>query len=374
MGFRRTLRPNTESGSPDVDTDAESRSPWRWLGRFGKFLLFWPVLSLSFGGEVIGEESTALDDFLLMAFVPALVGGVLIGVDWFLTRTLGHVVAKRGHPVPSVLRDCSNVCLTLVVLTLPGVVFLVIDGAHTAADVEAATFLALIQAGALGFRLLSRLSHGPNRQTGLGGRWNQAPTILRWLGYGALIPLFIVVVVMLVDPTFTLGQSCVLLYFFWMALRSAMARAPGVWAAQPWEATLRRFSLWFPWVATVALLFLAFGTLGVAFPFLYNDGGAMAVAGWVVMFPLGILSFWFTFVALWRLGQIHLPRLRVSWALNRRPSDLKSWILERDGTLALSLWSRAAAGRWKHPAPELVAYLEELPNGPYTPPHTRDGL
>jgi hypothetical protein len=374
---RRTPQSNTGSGTPGAPADSESHRPWRWLGLFGRFLLLWPALAL-FGAVEDFDGETELEDFLVVAFVPALVGIVFVALDWLLTKTLSGAVEKRGHPVPSVFRDVSNVCLTLFVLVLVGLilagfVFFLTDevepsvgagvdplvgaGVDPLVGVGLATVLALTLAGALCFRLLSRLLHGPNRQQGLGG-WNDAPMLLRWMGYGTLIPLFLLNSVMLVDDSFTLGESLLLLLFFWISLRSAMARAPGVWATQPWEVTIRSFSLWFPWIAVVGLLGLGFGALLVAFPFLEDWDTGAAVVVWVLLFPLGIFSLAFTSVLLWRLGRSQLPKLSVSQALNRRPGDLKTWSLESDGTLVLNLASRAVTTRWERPSPELVAYLE----------------
>ena len=111
---RRTPQSNTGSGTPGAPADSESHRPWRWLGLFGRFLLLWPALAL-FGAVEDFDGETELEDFLVVAFVPALVGIVFVALDWLLTKTLSGAVEKRGHPVPSVFRDVSNVCLTLFV-------------------------------------------------------------------------------------------------------------------------------------------------------------------------------------------------------------------------------------------------------------------
>jgi hypothetical protein len=360
MDARGTLQSTTDSGSSTVADDFVGPSPWRWLGVVGRILLLWPAVALVGVEEVVSGE-TDLDDFLIATVGPALAGGVLVACDWLLTKTLPDVASTRGQPVPSVLRDISNVCLTLFAFASVGIVGFLIDDADGSVTGDVATVPAITLGVALLCRGLSRLSHGPNRRTGLGGRWTKPPTFLRVMGSVALIPLFILVCVMFLDEGFVVSDALVLLTFFWASLRSAMARAPGFWASQPWEATIRRFSLWAPWLAILVLLALVFGVFGVAAPFLWEQNTGEAVVVWVVLFPLGIFSLTYTSLLLWRHGRGQFRKLHVSRILNRRPRDLKGWSLSRDGTLLLTLASRDSVIPWQHPSPELLAYLQTLP-------------
>jgi len=227
---------------------------WGWLRGFAYFLIAWPLMSL------LALDQFDLDDWesiVMAVFGPSAIGVVLLGIERGLTW-LSRNRLKRRQPVPSTLRDISNLGLAMAILLVIDVAIVTIaddEQIVTGGDPETAKFaiftLATCGGVAMIFRVLHRLVHGPERITDLGEGWDRAPNVLRLFGYLTLIPTLLVCTVM-IDytlhrrPEFGLAAWIILPALLWLGLRSAMARAPRWWARNPWEAWIRSNSLALP--------------------------------------------------------------------------------------------------------------------------------
>ena len=184
-----------------VPVRGEGRStPWGWLRGFAWFLVAWPAMSLLAAKELQGFEWEMI---LLATLGPAGIGLVLLGLERGLTRVLGKAASRR-QPVPSTLRDVSNLGITMAVLMGIDIVLVSVfedPGLFARADLDPGPMTARILTGCFGvavvFRLAHRLVHGPSRVTDLGEAFGTASGLLRLLGYLALIPTLFVCMVMI---------------------------------------------------------------------------------------------------------------------------------------------------------------------------------
>ncbi|MHC5019075.1 MAG: hypothetical protein ACYTGX_02965 [Planctomycetota bacterium] len=321
------------------------RTPWGWLRGFAAFLLLWPVLSLLAFDYFEDFDWTTL---LIGIFGPPTVGLVLLGVERFLTAAFGAEVRASPRPVPSIWRDAGNLAFLFAVLMLIDIVLITIferehPFARTDRDMlgNCTRLLALFCGTALGSRLLARWLDGPRRLTDLGPGWDATPTMIRFGGYLALIPLLLVDTVMIDEAMsgkpvdFGLRAWIVLPLLTWLGLRSAMARSPRYWARNPWEALLRRRSLALPWI------------LGCA-------GAALALGIVFVLLGLGVvgededIGFWGNLCA--TIITVPIGLLLIAGAVLPLASEAREWIhgtrallrLRRDPGLVAS-WSVATS-------------------------------
>jgi hypothetical protein len=319
--------------------DRDERSTaWTWLRGFAYFLLAWPLLSL------FALDQFELDDWqsvVLAIFGPAAIGVVLLGIERGLTWLFRNRL-KRRQPVPSTLRDLSNLGLALAILLVVDVAIVTIaddEQIVTGGDPETANFaimmLAICGGVAMVFRVLHRLVYGPERIVDLGEGWDRAPNVMRFMGYLTLIPVLLVCTVM-IDytlhrrPDFGLGAWISLPALLWLGLRSAMAQAPRWWARNPWEAWIRRNSLALPWWVIAVVFGLALGVLFLLLPTGLIDGEGMTMGGriaaGVVGIPLGLIVLFGVGMTLFKGLPTLLREWRAAMLLNRRPDELVGWV------------------------------------------------
>lgn len=312
--------------------------PWEWLRGFAYFLLAWPLMSL------LALDQFDLDDWqsvVLAVFGPAAVGLVLLGIERSLTWLLLHNRVKRRQPVPSTLRDLSNLGFAMAILLVIDVALVTIfddEQIVTGGDPKTATF-AMVLLGvcvgvALSFRGLHRLVHGPERIVDLGEGWDRAPQVMRLFGYLTLIPTLLVCTVM-IDytlhrrPEFGLAAWIGLPALLWLGLRSAMARAPRWWARNPWEAWIRSNSLALPWWAVAVAFGLGLGVLFLLLPTGLIDGDELTtggrIAAGVVGIPLGLIVLFGVGVTLFRGLPALLREWRAATLLKRHGDALVGW-------------------------------------------------
>jgi hypothetical protein len=318
--------------------DRDERSTaWTWLRGFAYFLIAWPLFSL------FALDQLDLDDWqsvVLAIFGPAAIGVVLLGIERGLTWLFRNRL-KRRQPVPSTLRDFSNLGLAMAILLVIDVAIVTIaddEQIVTGGDPETANFaimmLAICGGVAMIFRVLHRLVYGPERIVDLGEGWDRAPTVMRFLGYLTLIPILLVCTVM-IDytlhrrPDFGLAAWISLPALLWLGLRSAMAQAPRWWARNPWEAWLRRNSLALPWWVIAGAFGLALGVVFLLLPTGLIDGEDMTtggrIAAGVVGIPLGLIVLFGVGVTLLKGLPTMLREWRAAMLLNRRPDALVGW-------------------------------------------------
>lgn len=308
-------------------------SAWTWLRGFAYFLIAWPLFSL------LAFEQLDLDDWrsiVVAVFGPAAIGVVLLSIERGLTWLVGKRQPQR-QPVPSILRDISNLGLAMAILLVLDIVLVTIfddEQIVSGGDPEAAEFaiftLAICGGVALSFRVLHRFVHGPDRIADLGEGWDRAPNALRLFGYLTLIPTLLVCTVM-IDytlhgrPDFGLLAWIGLPALLWLGLRSAMARAPRWWARNPWEAWLRRNSLLLPWWVIGVAIAIGVGGVFVVLPLgLIEDGlttRERVVAG-VIGIPMGSLVLVGVGVLLVKGVPTLLREWRVAMLLKRQPDAL----------------------------------------------------
>jgi hypothetical protein len=338
-----------------VFDDRDQRSPaWAWLRGFAYFLLAWPLMSL------LALDQFELDDWqsiLIAVLGPAGIGLVLLGIERGLTLLFGRRAA-RAQPVPSTLRDISNLGLAMAILLVIDVALVTIfddEQIVSGGDPETAKFaimlLAICGGVMLLFRGLHRLVHGPDRIADLGEGWDVAPNTLRLFGYLTLIPMLLVCTVM-IDyalhrrSEFGLAAWIILPALLWLGLRSAMARAPRWWARNPWEVWLRRNSLALPWWTIAVVFGLALGVLFLLLPTGLIDGENMTtggrIAAGVVGIPLGLICLGGVGVSVIKGLPTLLREWRTALLLARRPEALVGWTLQPDSSVVLL---RLAAGR-----------------------------
>jgi hypothetical protein len=294
---------------------------------------------------------------LIAVLVPAGIGLVLLGVERGLTLVFGRRAA-RAQPVPSTLRDISNLGLAMAILLVIDVALVTIfddEQIVSGGDPETAKFaivlLAICGGVMLLFRGLHRAIHGPDRVADLGEGWDRAPTTMRLFGYLTLIPILLVCTVM-IDytlhrrPEFGLIAWICMPAMLWLGLRSAMARAPRYWARNPWEVWLRHNSLALPWWIIAAVFGLALGVIFLLLPTGLIDGEGMTLGGritaGIVGIPLGgIVLFGVGVTAIKGFPKM-LREWRAAWLLARRPEALVGWALQPDSSVVLL---RLANGR-----------------------------
>lgn len=313
------------------------RTPWAWLEGFAWFLLAWPVLSLLALDQL---DFADWETILAATLGPAAVGVVLLGVARGLDRLLGARMAAAPQAVPSTLRDLSNLGLTLAILLGANVALVGLfeqDGLQRLSRAGAGGVAVYVLVGCLGgavlLRGLHRLRHGPPRAVDMGEGWDAAPTVMRLLGYLALIPSLLVSTVMIdytlrgrpdFGPTAWIALPTVLL----LGLRSAMARSPRYWARNPWEAWLRRQSLALPWWIVGLSVAVATAVAFVLLPFLMSDDeistGGRVIAG-VLLGPIGLAIVYIVGKGLWHELPVLVRRARAARVLARDPSVLARW-------------------------------------------------
>jgi hypothetical protein len=329
------------------DERDERSSAWTWLRGFAYFLIAWPLMSL------LALDQLDLSDWesvVLAVFGPAAIGVVLLGIERGLTW-LNRKRLKRRQPVPSTLRDLSNLGLALAILLVIDVGLVTVfddEQIVTGGDPETAQFaiftLAICGGAAMIFRVLHRLVHGPERIVDLGEGWDRAPNTLRLFGHMTLIPTLLVCTVM-IDytlhrrPEFGLAAWISLPALLWLGLRSAMARAPRWWARNPWEAWIRSSSLALPWWLIGVALGLGLGVLFLLLPTGMIDGenmttGARIAAG-VVGIPLGLIVLGGVGLTLYKGVPSMLRQWRVASLLKRRPNELVGWTPRPESTEVL---------------------------------------
>ena len=357
-----------------LDEARATPPPWAWLRPFGGFLLLWPLFALVAIDEI--AEEAEWETFVVAALGPALVGLVLVAVEWLLTRAVGDRLGALGQPVPTCVRDVSNLCLTIAVLVVIAMGLLTaLENRSPAWFVvawrAAADLIALGLGVGVALRGVSRILAGPNRHQTLGESLGSAPMAVRALGYLTLVPMLLVVTVMIDymlhgTPYVTHGELGVLLLILLIGLRSAMARAPGTWARNPWEAELRRLSLWAPWRVAGLALGLGFGGLMVALPWLSADEEMTATARvltYALLLPLGLFCLAATVHIVRRFGPGMAGNWLAVWRLSRRSSVVRGWKLIPDRghgrTLAIRLAGPDPHDVWlADPSDPIVAYLE----------------
>lgn len=339
------------------------RTPWGWLRGFAWFLLAWPLLGLL----ALGEMSDFDWDSILIAMLgPAGIGVILLLVERGLTRWFGVSVAVAGQPVPGILRDLGNLALTLAVLLgidLALVLSFEEKNLFTREDLDAGPIAAGLLAGffaaAVLLRGLHRLLHGPARHGDLGVGWDEAPTVMRFFGYLALIPMFLVCTVM-IDYTmrgkwdyFGVVGWTVLPAILLLGLRSAMARSPRYWANDPWEAWLRAQSLALPWWIIGFAVGAGTCVLMMVAPFAMSDD-EISFAGRIItgilLVPIGGFGLFVAGMMAWR----GVPRLWRGWQAARRlardPTRLAHWEIRTEaprgkGPAMRDVWVRLRDGR-----------------------------
>ncbi len=323
---------------PGIDTERDRiRTPWGWLRGFAWFLLAWPLFGLLALGEM---EDFEWDMILIAMLAPAGIGALLMLLDWGLTRLFGVAAATAAQPVPSLLRDLSNLGLALAILMGINTALVLSfeeDNLFTRPEYDAGPIAAWVLAGCLGamlvFRGLGRLLHGPARDTDLGEGWDDAPSVLRLFGYLTLIPMLLVCTVMIdytlrSKPGFGLTAWIVLPLILLLGLRSAMARSPRYWARDPWEAWIRAQSLAFPWWVIGTVIGVGTCAFFVLAPLVMPDdeisfAGRIIVG--VLLGPIGLLGVWVTGKMLWQQGPLLIRRWRVARTLTRDRSALLEW-------------------------------------------------
>ncbi len=348
-------------------------TPWSWLRPFGGFLLLWPLFGLLALEEMGDEDWSTLAAAILG---PAALGVILLAIERVLSKGIGTQVAALGQPVPTLLRDLSNVAFTCAVLVVVDMLLVsLFEDASPARMAQrwhiAVELIALGASVGVVLRGLSRLITGPARRDTLGLEWAPAPGTVRLLGYLTLVPMLLVLTVMLDyllqgRPYITHGEFALLLGFQLLGQRSAMARPAGAWARTAWEAELRRYSLLGPWWLGGALLLFGSGLLMLALPFLGSDPRE-SLGEWivsiVVLAPLGVLCLVLT---------VHLVRrhLAAEWGnflgvlrLRRRAADIVSWTLiaspKQSAKVVVRLDGDPPAEVWLADPPDYVlAYLE----------------
>jgi hypothetical protein len=171
------------------------RTPWGWLRGFAYFLLAWPLLALLAGDYLDGRDWGTLAVAILG---PPAIGGVLLCIERFLTVAFGAELRTAPQPVPSVFRDVSNCGMAYAILMTIDVVIVTVDHddglfgrEELAAGRNVLQLLALFCGTFLGLRLLHRAVHGPPRLTDLGPAWDASPSMIRFGGYLALIPMLL---------------------------------------------------------------------------------------------------------------------------------------------------------------------------------------
>lgn len=310
-------------------------TPWSWLRGFAWFLLAWPLLSLLALDHMDFDE---WDTILIATLGPAAIGLVLLGIERALTWLFGPTARARPQSVPGILRDLSNLALTLAILLgldLGIVALFAHESLFARAELDAAWIAAKISAvclgAALALRGLHRVVHGPARRVDLGPGWDAAPMMLRLLGYLTLIPTLLVCIVMIDHALrgksdFGLLAWVVLPAILCLGQRSAMARSPRYWARNPWEAWLRKLSLELPWWIIAVALGVGAGALFVLLP-IGDDSMSMLgriVAG-VLLVPLGLLIWAGVGVTLIYGVPAMIGRWRAAWMLARAPERLAGW-------------------------------------------------
>lgn len=355
--------------------DRDDRSfAWTWLRGFAYFLLAWPLMSLFALGDISRFD---WDSIVAAVFGPAAIGVVLLGIERGLTWLFRSRLGRR-QPVPSTLRDLSNLGLALAILLVIDVVLVTIfddEQIVSGGDPEAATFaivtLAICGGTAMIFRVLHRLVHGPERVVDLGEGWDRAPVVMRFFGYMTLIPTLFVCTVMLDyelhrRPEFGLAAYIGLPALLWLGLRSAMARAPRWWARNPWEAWVRRNSLALPWWVVGVATAIAIGVLFVVLPTgLIGDDEELSTGGRIVAcvvgIPLGGLILYGVGALLYKGLPTMLREWRVASLLERRPNDLVGWSRREENSPEVLLRlrdGREVAFNMGEDASLLIAYLE----------------
>jgi hypothetical protein len=320
--------------------DRDERSPgWAWLRGFAYFLLAWPFLSLFALDEFELEDWQSI---LIAILGPAGIGLVLLGIERGMTLLFGKR-ASRSQPVPSTLRDISNLALCMVILLVIDVALVtifddeqIVNGGDPETAKFAVTMLGICSAVMLVFRGLHRVVHGPDRVTDLGEGWDAAPSTMRFLGYLTLIPILLVCTVMIDytlhrKPDFGLAAWISLPALLWLGLRSAMARAPRWWARNPWEVWLRRNSLALPWWILAFFFGLALGVIFLLLPTGLIDGEDMTtggrIAAGVIGIPLGLIVLGGVLVTTYNSLPSVLREWRVASLLARKPQALVGWRL-----------------------------------------------
>ncbi len=327
-----------------TDEEDTPSTPWAWLRGFAWLLIAWPLLSLLAADEMWGED---WDVILAATIGPAVVGLILLGVERLLTRTLGKAAAARGQPVPSLARDLSNLgfCFAILLGVDVTLVGLFEENSLFAGDSVAGPIAGIILgvslAGGLLFRGLNRWVYGPARHVDLGEGWGQPPMTLRFLGYLTLIPVLLVCTVMIdyamrAKPDFGPVAWVCLPALLWLGQRSAMSRAPRLWARSAWEAELRRISLYLPWWVAGWALLVGFGVLMLGIPPGWVDPEgletlAAKIAAWIILTPLGLLCAGGGLYFAYLKAPALLGRIRFLWSLQRNPDQLGEWALEQDG-------------------------------------------
>lgn len=317
--------------------DRDTRAPaWAWLRGFAWFLLAWPLLSLLALDKL---DFADWESILLATLGPAAIGLILLGLETALTRLFGRRASAR-QPVPSTLRDVSNLGIAMAILLVIDVGLItffdddpMMKGGDPRAATLAATMLAVFCGVGVVFRGLARLLHGPARVADLGEGWDRAPGVTRFLGYVTLIPMLLVCTVM-IDYTLhdrpDFGQTAwiALPALLWLGLRSATARAPRWWARDPWEAWTRSTSLALPWWLIAFALALGFAALCILAPLGYIDDTMTTrgriVAG-VVLGPLGLIVLGGAAMAVVRAVPSLLREWRLARRLSRGAAKVTAW-------------------------------------------------
>lgn len=346
---------------PGADERDRVRTPWGWLRGFAWFLLAWPLFGLLALGEM---EDFDWDSILIATLAPAAIGGVLLLIDHVLTKFFGVVAASSGQAVPGLLRDLSNLGLAMAILMGINVALVLSfeeNNLFTRPEYDAGPIAAYVLAACFGttfvFRALHRLARGPARHEDLGEGWDQAPTMLRFFGYLALIPTLLVCTVMIdytlrSKPDFGLTAWIVLPAILWLGLRSAMARSPRYWARNPWEAWLRAQSLALPWWIIGFVIGLGTCVLMTIAWFAMPEG-EITFAGRIIvgilLGPIGLMGLYGVGAVLWE----QVPRLIRRWRACRRllrdPTALHHWEIREAPAVGkspptLEVWLRLRDG------------------------------
>lgn len=323
--------------------DTVVRTPWGWLRGFGWFLVLWPVLA-TMGLDEFADED--LSTIVLVMFGPAAIGVVLLAVDALLTLVLAKRLAAMPQHRPSVYRDISNTALTFATLLLLALGLGALSDGGPLFESQAvawacARVLGVSAAIAVVFRWMHYWRRGRATVVDLGPGWNEAPQVIRWLGYLTLVPMLLVTMVMIADTIdvadtasaaspdseFSLTAWATLPWFLWLGQRSAMATAPRAWAKTPWDALLRQSSLELPWWLLALALGIGFTLLTCLLPF--NLDGSMSVTGQVLsglfLTPMGLLVAFAIYALLGVNVAPWLRRWRVCSVLALRPQDLAHW-------------------------------------------------
>ena len=304
-------------------------TPWTWLKGFGYFLILWPLLCFGFAGQ---DLNRAEDDgsFLVVVIGPALLGGLLLILELLLSRFFGQLVQTLPRPIPNSIRDLSNCFCSLLILGLVLVAGFLAGGGSPAELGDIFPSLLGLTILTLGLRLLSRLLYGPARLETLGKAWLERVLLARILGYMGLVPLLILIPVWLLDiavEDFRLYEELLLLFFFWLCLRGAMASPAGLWAKLPWEYEVRRLSLQLPWLLLV--LVLLWGFAGLLLSSLFVDAGSAEGGTNIVLRLLALLVGGGCSYLGYRLaksfGSSFLSAFLAMRALLRNPQDLTHW-------------------------------------------------